>query len=102
MKFSIYLKTKRKARGWAVRKLGEKAGVSHTHVSCLELEKTTPTLDMVARLLKALDITWLEFAAEYAGDFDEGTLRLVRLAATLSPSERAKLLKHAEDLLKAR
>ena len=61
MKVGEFLKKKRQVNGLTTRSLGEKAEVSFAYVSQLERGVCNPTLDTLDRLLKALDVGWIEF-----------------------------------------
>ncbi|MBI5598819.1 MAG: helix-turn-helix transcriptional regulator [Deltaproteobacteria bacterium] len=61
MKIGGFLKERRREAGLTTRVLGEKAGVSWSYVAALERGKYSPTLPVLHRLLKALDVGWVEF-----------------------------------------
>lgn len=56
-----FLKAKRQLHGLTLRDLEKKAHVSNSQISKIERGKYTPTLDVLARLLSALEVSWVEF-----------------------------------------
>ena len=60
------LRKMRGDRGYTVRGLGELAGVSGAAVSAIENKPHMPSLAMIEKLAKALDVSpaWLAFGAE--------------------------------------
>ncbi|HEY1430182.1 MAG TPA: helix-turn-helix domain-containing protein [Stellaceae bacterium] len=54
--FAARLRLWRKRRGWSQLELAGRAGVSQRHVSFLEVGRTFPSRDMVARLATTLDL----------------------------------------------
>lgn len=60
----IFLKEKRVAAGLTVRALDVKSEVSYSYISRVERDRQAPSLDVLARLLIALDVTWVEFLTE--------------------------------------
>lgn len=59
------MRGKRKEAGLSIQAMSIKAGLSRVHLSQLERGlQNNPTLDVLARLLKALDADWEEFLTE--------------------------------------
>jgi transcriptional regulator with XRE-family HTH domain len=54
--FAARLRWWRQRRGWAQLELAGRAGISQRHLSFLELERASPSRDMVTRLATALDV----------------------------------------------
>jgi transcriptional regulator with XRE-family HTH domain len=54
--FAVQLRGWRRRRGWSQLELSGRAGVSQRHLAFLELERASPSRDMVARLATALDL----------------------------------------------
>ena len=54
--FAARLRWWRQRRGWAQLELAGRAGISQRHLSFLELERASPSRDMVMRLATALDV----------------------------------------------
>ena len=61
MEVAAFLKAKRGRAGLSVRQLAKKADISFTYISKLELGQRSPTFEVLARLLKALGVGWVEF-----------------------------------------
>src|SRR6185312_7254381 len=53
--FAAQLRWWRQRRGWSQLELAGRAGVSQRHLSFLELERASPSREMVSRLATALD-----------------------------------------------
>jgi len=51
-----YLKIERENKGFSQEKLAEKSSVHRTYISLLERNKKSPTLDVLFRICKALEI----------------------------------------------
>src|SRR5690348_10451423 len=54
--FAVQLRGWRRRRGWSQLELSGRAGISQRHLAFLELERASPSRDMVARLAAALDL----------------------------------------------
>src|SRR5690242_18256929 len=54
--FAVQLRGWRRQRGWSQLELSGRAGISQRHLAFLELERASPSRDMVARLATALDL----------------------------------------------
>ena len=57
----ILLRHWREQRGYSVRKLAKRAGVSFVTISRTENGHVSPTVDMLEKLARALDITVRDF-----------------------------------------
>lgn len=64
------LKTVREAAGMSQERLAFEAGIHRTYISLLERDKKSPTLYVLFRICKALNISAAEFIArvENAGE----------------------------------
>ena len=51
------LRVARLAASWSQEKLAEEAGVSRNYVSLLELNRKSPTVDVLLALCRALDVS---------------------------------------------
>lgn len=60
------LKTHRKERGWSLRDLAAKTGVSPSYLSLVERGRTVPTLPKFIRICEALDISMGHFGGHAA------------------------------------
>lgn len=58
--FASRLRDWRQRRGWSQLKLAGQAGISQRHLSFLELERASPSRDMVVRLANALKVSLRE------------------------------------------
>lgn len=56
-----FLKSKRIEAGLSTLDVERRCGVTHSYVSQIERNKKTPSLDILARLLSALQADWIEF-----------------------------------------
>jgi len=84
-KFAAQLRWWRQRRGWSQLELAGRAGVSQRHLGFLELERSSPSRDMVTRLATALDIPLrqhnaLLLAAGFAPIWQETDLAAPELA----------------------
>ena len=57
MKLGDKIKKLRKDRKWSQAEMAEKIGVHVTHISRLETERYTPSLDMLKKLAAAFEVT---------------------------------------------
>jgi transcriptional regulator with XRE-family HTH domain len=53
----MLLKSLREKKGWSVRALAKRAGMSYTYVSNVENGKVDPSLSALKRLAEALGVT---------------------------------------------
>lgn len=53
----INLRRLRLEKGYTVRDLERFSGVSHSHISMIENGERTPTIDIVCKLCRALNVT---------------------------------------------
>lgn len=56
MHIEILLKEKRKEKNLTLAQLSEKTGISKTHINDIENNLKEPSLSMVVRIAKALDL----------------------------------------------
>jgi transcriptional regulator with XRE-family HTH domain len=62
------LRRRRKAAGLTQERLADKAGVDRTHVSILERDIRSPTVDTFVRLCRAMDVRASEVLATVEAD----------------------------------
>ena len=84
-RFAAMVRWWRQRRGWSQLELADRAGISQRHLSFLELERASPSRDMVIRLAAALDIPLrqhnaLLLAAGFAAVWRETALGAPELA----------------------
>lgn len=58
------LRAARLDAGWSQEKLAEEAGISRNYVSLLELNRKSPTLDVLLAVCGALDVSAADVVAE--------------------------------------
>ena len=58
--FGEYLRSIRKSKNLSIVKLAEISGVSNPYISQLENNKFTPSIEIMLKLAKALDVSMLE------------------------------------------
>lgn len=56
MRVQILLKEKRKERNLTLAQLSEKTGISTTHINDIENNIKEPSISMIVRIAKALDL----------------------------------------------
>ncbi len=61
MRTGEFLKSKRQAAGLNTREAGTKAGVSYSYIAKIERGESSPTVEVLDRLLFALGVSWLDF-----------------------------------------
>jgi transcriptional regulator with XRE-family HTH domain len=84
--FAVQLRGWRRRRGWSQLELSGRTGISQRHLAFLELERASPSRDMVARLATALDLPLrqqnaLLLAAGFAPIWRESDLTAPELGA---------------------
>ena len=50
------LRRLRKERGWAQEELAHRAGINRNYIGMIERQENSPTIEMIERLSKALDV----------------------------------------------
>ncbi|GIN08719.1 LexA repressor [Shouchella clausii] len=74
MEFGEYLRRRRKEKGFTIRQLEMKSGVSNAYLSHLENGKRgLPSTEIIKKISKALDISYTEMLQK-AGHLDEANL----------------------------
>lgn len=63
--FADTIRILRERRGISQEELARQAGIDRGYMGGLEREKHTPTLEVIYKLLPALGISFVEFAAEF-------------------------------------
>lgn len=95
------LKALRKARGLSRNRLAQMSGVSQSYLSDIEAGKKNPTVEVLNRLCKALEISLVEFFEETRKELHPDAARLAKIAEKLPPEERRALLSYIEARLKS-
>lgn len=121
--FGPFLKSIRKSKNLSIVKLAEMSGVSNPYISQIENNKFIPSIDVVTKLAKSLNVDMIELAQK-AGYLSEADITLTakeekgfeaaaflqtseelytvnqQITKTKSEEERATLLKRKERLEK--
>ena len=63
-KLGQFIKEKRKEKGYSLRDLEKRAGVTHPHIRYIEEEIRKPTFEVVMKLLNALNVEASDFLME--------------------------------------
>lgn len=92
------IKELRISKGLKVIELAQKAHISQPYLSDIERGRTTPSLDTLASICEALDITLGEFFG-YSPDMPPDLRRLLETARDLTPEQRAALQRFLETML---
>jgi transcriptional regulator with XRE-family HTH domain len=110
--FAVQLRGWRRRREWSQLELSGRAGISQRHLAFPELERASPSRDMVARLAKSLDLPLrqqnaLLLAAGFAPVWREYFIRSVEAdavvdvtEATVNLLERLRSYRGARSVLK--
>jgi transcriptional regulator with XRE-family HTH domain len=93
-KFGNRLKDLRSSRGWTQDELGERAGLNSKYAGEMERGERNPSLDVILRLARALDVDPAELVGDDLSDLNREDLleRVVReLSQQSNPELRAWL-----------
>lgn len=93
--FGQFLKSIRKSKNLSIVKLAEMSGVSNPYISQIENNKFTPSMDVLTKLAKSLNIDMIELA-QRAGYLSEEDINLT--AKEEKAFEAAAFLQNSEDL----
>lgn len=66
--FGQWLKTRREMRGLSMNALGQKVGITHSHISNIESGKSEPHKDTVVAIAEALEVDPQEALRAFIGD----------------------------------
>lgn len=61
----VTMKRLRKETGTTQAELAKRSGVNHVYLGGLERGEHSPTIDMLHRLLSAMNISYVRFASEF-------------------------------------
>ena len=70
MNIAEIVKKARERKGWSMKKLSEKSGVSQPTIWNIEAAKTNPTMDTMLALMRAMDYD-IVFKPKYKGGYYE-------------------------------
>ncbi|MBS4206696.1 helix-turn-helix transcriptional regulator [Bacillus sp. FJAT-50079] len=85
------LRELRKAKNLTTQELADKVNVSQSYISRFENNKAIPDVDMLDRILHALDSNLSSFFASDFNDTPADLIQLINTVKTLSPEARIKL-----------
>lgn len=85
------LRMLRKSKGYTTQQLADKVNVSQSYISRFENGRAIPDIDMLEKILQALDSKLSIFFAEDFRDMSEDLLQLIDTLKTLNPEARIKL-----------
>lgn len=83
------LRDYRKDKGFTTYQLGQKAGISQSTISDVENNKVSPTVDTLAKILQALDVSLGSFF-EFK-DLSPSVLRLIKNSDRLNEQQINKI-----------
>lgn len=81
----------RKAKGLTTQEVADKINVSQSYISRFENGRAIPDIDMLDRLLKALDSNLSTFFSSDIDELPEDIISLVQTVKKLTPDARKKL-----------
>ncbi|BBN97890.1 helix-turn-helix domain-containing protein [Sporolactobacillus terrae] len=85
------LKLRRKRLNMTTQELADKVSISQSYISRFENDRAIPDVDMLSRILTALNTDLSSFFAKEFYSLPEDLTQLLETAKTLSPDQRAKL-----------
>ena len=105
MKLNEKIKRFRKEKGMSQAEMADMTGVHKAHFSRIERGKVQPSIELLKRIAKALDVTTDYLLNEEVDDFtpvrvqDKTLVEKVKLIDTLDTEEKNALLKIIDALL---
>lgn len=85
------LRALRKAKNLTTQELADKVNVSQSYISRFENGRAIPDIDMLERILHALDTNLSSFFSTDIENVPEDLIQLIDTVKTLSPEARIKL-----------
>ncbi|MEI3611479.1 helix-turn-helix domain-containing protein [Pseudogracilibacillus sp. SO30301A] len=85
------LRILRKAKGLTTQEVANKVNVSQSYISRFENGRAIPDIDMLEKVLTALETNLATFFSEDFDDPSEDFIQLMDTVKTLSPKARIKL-----------
>lgn len=85
------LRALRKAKNLTTQELADKVNVSQSYISRFENGRAIPDIDMLERILQALDTNLSSFFSTDLENIPEDLIQLIDTVKTLSPEARIKL-----------
>lgn len=99
------LKKLRKKKGWSQSELADRIGSHLSHINRIETGKYNPSLDVVQKLAKALDVSIDYLVSNTAEDFEEIRIEdkclmdRVKLIDSLDQEDRKALIRVIDSML---
>jgi len=91
IKIGSKLRSLRQSKGLTTQQLADKVNVSQSYISRFENNKAVPDIDMLHRILTALDSDLATFFASDMENMPVDLIQLIDTIKTLSPEARVKL-----------
>lgn len=96
IKLGSKLQALRKAKNYTAMELAEKINVSQAYISKIENDKASPNLEMLSRILHALDSDVYTFFAHSKMEISEEFMRFYESFRAVSPEVRGKVMELLE------
>lgn len=88
----------RRAKNYTTVQLAEKVNVSQAYISKIENDKASPNLEMLNRIVKALDSDLHSFFSCDQPEPSEELVKLFQYVKSLKPEIREKLIELLEEI----
>lgn len=89
--FGEKLRILRKARGLTTQQLADKVAVSQSYISRFENNRAVPDIELLDKILQALDSDLGTFFSDGAADTTIDLIQLIETVKSLTPEARIKL-----------
>ena len=89
--FGKQIRALRKAKNLTTQELADKVNISQSYISRFENNRAIPDIDMLERVLTALDSNLATFFTDEFQDMPDDLIQLIDTVKTLSPEARVKL-----------
>lgn len=96
IKLGSKLKTLRKAKNYTAVELAEKINVSQAYISKIENDKASPNLEMLGKILDALDSDVYTFFTHSRAEVSDEFIRFYESFKAVSPEVRGKVMELLE------
>lgn len=90
-KFGNQLRALRKAKNLTTQELADKVNISQSYISRFENNRAVPDIDMLDRLLTALETNLSTFFTDEFQNMPDDLIQLINTVKLLSPEARIKL-----------
>lgn len=85
------IRTLRKAKNLTTQELADKVNISQSYISRFENNRAIPDIDMLERILTALNSSLSTFFTDEFQDMPDDLIQLIDTVKMLSPEARMKL-----------